>query len=304
METVPFDTAAIDAYPSKSAWDASVPELVATMLARWSLTPGQPFTAGAAASVMRVTRADGTSAVLKLGYPHVEAVWEAVGLEGWGADLAPRVIAQDPWTWALLLEDVLPGIPLLRYRVPAADALRAAGRLYAALSTRPVPAGIPRLEEAMQPFLYKARSHLPQHLPLLGANGEVLEAGLAALAALLESPTGDAFLHGDLNPGNIISSDKGWRAIDPKPVRGDPAFDLWPLVSQLGDPWSDENPGRVLLDQLRVVAQLAGIDSRRAAHWGFARAALSISWFLDAQDARSALAAMREATAWRTVSAA
>jgi streptomycin 6-kinase len=304
MQTGPFETTAIDAYPSKTAWDAAAAELVGTMLKRWGLTAGQPFVGGEAATVLRVTTAEGTSAVLKIGYPHVEAIWEAVGLEAWGEALAPRVLRQDAWTWALLLEDVQPGIPLLRYRVPARDALRSAGRLYRALSTRPVPEGIPRLEEAMRPFLDKAVSRLRQHRPLLGGNGDVLEAGLETFARLLEVSPDDSFLHGDYNPGNVISSETGWRAIDPKPMRGDSAFDLWPLVSQLGSPWTSARPEEVLLRQLQQVAEIAGVEPRRAAAWGFARAALNISWFLDDEDARAAHSAVREATAWRAVSAA
>ena len=304
METGPFETTAIDAYASKSAWDAAAAELVGTMLRRWNLAPGQPFVGGEAASVLRVTTADGTPAVLKVGYPHVEAIWEAVALEGWGAALAPRVLRQDAWTWSLLLEDVRPGIPLLRYQVPAKDALRSAARLYKVLAAMPAPEGIPRLDDSMRPFLDKALSRLRQHLPLLGGNGDVLEGGLAMMRELLDSAPGDAFLHGDYNPGNVISSNQGWRVIDPKPMYGDAAFDLWPLVSQLGSPWSAEHPERVLLDQLRFTAEIADVDQRRAARWGFARAALNISWFLDDQDGRAALAAMREARAWRTAATA
>lgn len=301
MDTVAFESAAIDAYPSKIAWDAAAAELVGTMLRRWNLTPGQAFVGGEAASVLRVTTADGTPAVLKVGFPHVEAIWEAVGLEGWGAALAPRVLRQDAWTWSLLLEDVRPGIPLMRYQVPAQDALRSAARLYEVTSTRQIPDGIPRLDESMRPFLDKAVSRLRQHLPLLGENGGVLEAGLETLAGLLALSPKESFLHGDYNPGNVISSDRGWRIIDPKPMRGDAAFDLWPLVSQLGSPWTHERPEKVLGDQLRYVAGIAGVDLDRAARWGFARAALNISWFLDDQDARAALTAMREAKAWRAV---
>jgi streptomycin 6-kinase len=301
MQSTPFETTAIDAYASKSAWDAAAAELVGTMLHRWNLTPGPAFVGGEAASVLRVTTAEGSSAVLKVGFPHVEAIWEAVGLEGWGAALAPRVLRQDAWTWSLLLEDVQPGIPLLRYQVPAKDALRSAARLYRVLAAVPVPEGIPRLDDSMRPFLDKAATRLRQHLPILGENGDVLEGGLAALRSLLDSTPGDAFLHGDFNPGNVISSDRGWRVIDPKPLRGDAAFDLWPLVSQLGSPWTDPHPELVLLDQLRFAAEIAGVDVQRAAQWGFARAALNISWFLDDQDGRAALAALREARAWRAV---
>ena len=301
MPASPFETTAIDAYPSKTAWDASAAELVGTMLRRWNLTAGEAFVGGEAASVLRVTTADGAPAVLKVGFPHVEAIWEAVALEGWGPALAPRVLKQDAWTWSLLLEDVQPGIPLMRDQVPPKDALRSAALLHRVLASTPVPEGIPDLGDSMRPFLDKAVSRLPLHLPLLGGNGDVLDEGLAALRKLLDAPAVDAFLHGDYNPGNVISSNQGWRAIDPKPMRGDAAFDLWPLVSELGSPWTDPHPERVLGEQLRFAAEIAEIDPQRAAHWAFARAALNISWFLDDQNARAVLAATREAKAWRAV---
>ena len=37
----------------------------------------------------------------------------------------------------------------------------------------------------------------------------------------------DRLLHGDLHPGNVLAARRRpWLAIDPKPVVGDPAFDL------------------------------------------------------------------------------
>ncbi len=66
--------------------------------------------------MLQVTTADGTSAVLKVGFPHFEGVWEAVGLERWGPDLAPEVLRQDPWTWSLLLEQLRPGTQLVNAR--------------------------------------------------------------------------------------------------------------------------------------------------------------------------------------------
>jgi len=294
METGPFEATAIDAYPSKSAWDASAAELVGTMLHRWHLTAGEAFVGGEAASVLRVTTQDGTAAVLKVGFPHEEAVWEAVALEAWGPALAPRVLRQDAWTWALLLEDVRPGIPLARAAMPARDALVVGAELYGRLGARAVPPGILLLEEAMAPFVARAAASAP-------ADDELLRAGLAEFEVLLQLPGGDALLHGDYNPGNVLQSAEGWVAIDPKPVRGDPAFDLWPLVSQLGTVWSEPHPEAVLARQLDVVCSVAGVDRDRSARWGFARSALNISWFRADGDARAAGAAEREAAAWRAV---
>ena len=130
MTGVPFELSVTESFASKSAWDATTLELVATMLDRWHLTAGTAFEGGVAASVLAVTTADGTPAVLKVGYPHWEAAFEAVGLDAYGPALAPRVIRQDAWTWSLLIERVEPGIPLSRTAMAPDAALTAAARLH------------------------------------------------------------------------------------------------------------------------------------------------------------------------------
>jgi len=279
VDTVPFELAAIDAYPSKQAWDAAAADLVTTMLARWHLVAREALVGGEAGSVLRVTTAAGEHAVLKVGFPHVEAVWEAVGLESWGPRLAPRVLRQDPWTWAMLLEDVQPGIPLSRE-----GSLEAGAELYARLSEVPAPRELPTLAEAMRPFVDKAVASSDQHA-----------AGLAEFVALLEF-SGDASLHGDYNPGNVLQRGEDWVTIDPKPMRGDPAFDLWPLVSQIA--------GGKLEKKLELACEITGVDADRAARWGFARSALNISWFLADGNTKAAAVAVKETAEWAAVSAA
>jgi streptomycin 6-kinase len=47
----------------------------------------------------------------------------------------------------------------------------------------------------------------------------------------LPSASRRVLLHGDFNPGNVLSwGDGRWAVIDPKPMIGDPAYDPWPLV--------------------------------------------------------------------------
>src|SRR6187431_1984556 len=126
MDCVAFEVAAIEAYPTRSRWDASAAEIVQTMLDRWHLEPGDAYVGGEAASVLRVTTSDGRPAVLKVGFPHPEAVGEAIALEAWGPQLCPRVLRQDPWTWSLLLERVESGIPLSRLDLSVTEALAVA----------------------------------------------------------------------------------------------------------------------------------------------------------------------------------
>lgn len=273
MEYGPFETATPGVFPSRQQWDATAADLVATMLERWHLIVVEPFVGGAAASVLRVLCADGSPAVLKVGYPHREAVWEAVGLEAaW--PYAPTLLRQDAWTWSLLLEDLHPGTPLGRAGMPVDESLAVGGELLAALHARPVPAGIPSLTEAMNRYATDAAAQVEHLAPALEALGvrSLVDDAIARMLELSASGPDPVLLHGDFNPGNILLDDtRGWLAVDMKPMHGDPAFDLWPLVVQLG-PHVDV--------QLHSAAAAAGVDRDRAAGWGFARTGVNLSWYV------------------------
>lgn len=298
MDCVAFEVAAIEAYPTKSRWDASAAELVHTMLDRWHLTPGEAYVGGEAASVLRVTTRDGEPAVLKVGFPHPEAIAEALALEAWG-DRCPRVLRQDPWTWSLLLERVEPGIPLSRSDLPPTEALELASDIFAELVGVAVPAGVPALSDIVGGYLASARARLTTQRGEFDAIGatSLVERGLEDAAALADSDGGEYFLHGDYNPGNLLlherDSETRFVVIDPKPMRGDREFDLWPLVEQLGTPWTRADPAETIARQLRLVTDRVGCDHARAVHWAFARAALNVSWYVDDGNHAAAVEATR-----------
>ena len=290
MTAVPFERSVTDSFASKAAWDATTLELVATMLDRWDLTAVAAYEGGVAASVLSVTTADGEPAVLKVGYPHWEAIYEAVGLAAYGAALAPRVLRQDAWTWSLLLERVEPGIQLSKTALTPDAALEASARLHTRLAAAVVPEGVPTVAEVVASYLRPARA--------LAADPLVREA-LDELDRLSTEAAPAMLLHGDYNPGNILTSGVGWRTIDPKPLVGDPAFDLWPLLEQVGTP-SEAS--------LALVARVTGYPSDRIARWAFARAGLNVAWFLDDADEPSnvalAAAELDRVRFWRRLSEA
>jgi streptomycin 6-kinase len=260
----PFEREAIDSFASKAEWDATAAELVSIMLDRWELRPGEPFDAGVAGATLAVTTPEGEPAVLKVGYPHWEAVFEAVGLAAYGHRLAPRILREDPWTWSLLLERVEPGDPVSI--LAPADALVAASRLHVELSRVSIPDGVPALAEVIASYLTPARA--------LATEPEVA-AALDELSRLSLEPAPTMLLHGDFNPGNVLLSANGLRVIDPKPFAGDPAFDLWPLLEQVG------TPSAASLD---LVARTTGYPRDRIVRWAYARAGLNVTWFLDDVD--------------------
>ena len=78
-------------------------------------------------------------------------------------------------------------------------------------------------------------------------------------------------LHGDFNPGNILSSHREpWLTIDVKPMIGDPNYDPWPLVEQIDDPFRAGDPALVRR-RFQIAADALGLDLQRMLTWGVGR---------------------------------
>src|SRR5579871_1259290 len=84
--------------PERAAWLRRLPAAVGALESAWSLTLGPPFDSQdvSCAWVAPARLADGTSAVLKIGMPHMEAEHEMEGLRFWNGDPAVRVLLADP----------------------------------------------------------------------------------------------------------------------------------------------------------------------------------------------------------------
>jgi streptomycin 6-kinase len=80
--------------------------------------------------------------------------------------------------------------------------------------------------------------------------------------SLTSSSTDAVLLHGDLGPGNVVLSERGWLAIDPYPVLGDRAFDVKQVLSL-----RDLRDAR---EQVAFFADRLDLDARRIAGWTFA----------------------------------
>lgn len=298
-----FESAAISGYRSRASWDAAVVEILAVMLDRWRLTPGAVFSGGYAATVLAVTQADGSPAVLKIGFPHAEGACEAIALEAFPAGTAPFVLRQDPWTWSLLLERIEPGVPLSAARLPVEVALRGASELLARIAAAAPAVGIPSLRSVVRGYSAAARLRFEAHRPQLDGFGatELVAAGLDELEELAETGIDTAMVHGDFNPGNILQSGAGLVAVDPKAMIGDPAYDLWPLVSQLGSAGGAPTRPAALASRLAIAADSAGVDPVRAARWSQARSALNVGWYLDERQPRRAALAADLLRSWSQV---
>ena len=113
----------------------------------------------------------------------------------------------------------------------------------------------------------------------------LLKKARAIATKLLEPVSSKRILHGDLHHGNILeSSQRGWIAIDPKGLYGDPLYDLANLfLNPLLMPHIATDEGK-FYDRLELVHSLLNVDASLMTEWIFAHACLSACWSIDDGD--------------------
>jgi streptomycin 6-kinase len=234
---------------------------------RWSLALGEPYVQGAAGYTTRAKLPDGTPAVLKLVHAHRESEHEADALEAWDGDGAVRLLARDEPGHVLLLERCEPGTPLSR--LSEDDAL---GVLIELLPRLWTPAGEPFRTLADEAAWWA--EYLPETWK---GEGELLDAALEALRDLPGTQAEQVLLHQDLHADNVLAAQREpWLVIDPKPLVGERAFAVAPIVRSLELGHSKRN---VLHRFDRLTAEL-GLDRERARGWTIAQ---TVAWTSDSK---------------------
>lgn len=251
---------------SGEEWLRRLPSLVGRALERWSLTPDGPARHGQCALVLPVRRA-GDPAALKITWPHHEARTEHLALRQWAGRGVVRLLAADPASWSMLLERLDADRDLST--APVDQACATVGDLLAALETRPFPAA-PRLADhagGLAAALREAPVALPRRFV------EQARSMLRDLTSDTAADGPDRLLHTDLHFANVLAGQRAaWLAIDPKPMAGEAAYEVAPV---LWNRWEESvASGDVrahLRRRLSIVCEHAGIDEDRARSWTVVR---------------------------------
>ncbi|UQA91724.1 aminoglycoside phosphotransferase family protein [Streptomyces halobius] len=290
--------------PSGRAWLDRLPGIVREIEERWELRLGAPFHGGSCSWVAPATGpGDGSTlsarsgwAVLKVTWPHREADGEAPALRAWNGNGAVRLHRWDREHSALLIERCDPGTTLDDSPLPPAERLTVAAGLLRDLWAAPTPPD-EQLEhvgtvcaewaDLLQERMIRLR---PGYDPGLVTRGAELLRTLPTTAAR------EVVVHGDFNPGNVLASKRRpWLAIDPKPMVGDPAYDPWPLLAQIDDPFGHPDPRPVLRERYALVADVLGEDPARLMAWAVARGVECALWCADHDEVEDGAELLAEA---------
>lgn len=257
-----------------------LPKLAAGLIQEWQLTLDGKPTHGYCALVLPVRTAGGRPAMLKIGFPDDESEHEALALQHWHGDGAVELLRADPHRSAMLLERL--------HREDLTDpwdleACEIVAGFYRRLH-------VPALPQLRTLTSYVERwgaglAELPRNAPV---PRRLVEQALALGRDFVADPASTGtMIHTDLHYENVLAADRErWLVIDPKPVSGDPHYELAPMLwNRMEELEGDLRNG--LRRRFHTLVDAAELDERRARDWVVVRMLHNALWRLqDEPDTR------------------
>lgn len=257
--------------PAWAAWVDGLQGVISGLLDEWGLVSDGLWVMGFASVVLPVRDRDGAAYALKVGFPDVESEHEHLALTRWDGDGVVRLARADPHRRAMLLERLNGPTLLESWDLEACEVV---GGLYARIH-RPTGAPFRPLSTAIAGPLDEL-ARLPRNAPV--PRRLVEQAVALGRGFLADSATDGILIHTDLHSANVMRHQRDgidtWLVIDPKPLSGDPSFEVAPML------WNrfDEVAGDVrngVRRRFHAVVDAAGLDEDRARDWVVVRMMLN-----------------------------
>lgn len=260
-------------------WLDDIPSIIATYEDKWDLKVLPPYKL-TYNYVAPAERADGSTAVLKIGIPGDEGVLhEMHALQVFDGNGAVQLYEVDEPNLTMLLEKVTPGDMLISLKDDTERVSILAEVIKKIDKPVHVPNNFPTIADWAKGFdRLRERNN--------GTSGpfdkNLFEKAEAIYKSYVPDIHKDYLLHGDLHEENVLLSDRGWLAIDPKGIIGIPEFET---AMFLNDPFSDmpheNNHKEIVIRRIEQFADVLQFDKRIIRDWAFAQAMLSTVWVLE-----------------------
>lgn len=258
---------------------ANLPRLIGEACELWDLGDVQPVP-NLSYNFVAFAKRGQDDVILKLGVPTPELNSEMAALKLFNADGACRLLESDEERGFLLLERLKPGRMLANLADDderthiAVDVMQ--NLIYRRSGITPPLQGNfiqlsdwfaalkkirPKFDGGTGPFPKEIFERVESFLPELFADKDI------------------KLIHGDFNHFNILLSERGWLAIDPKGVIGPARYEIGPLMI---NPWNSLSDGVNFRAQTKrrmsILSERLGWDQASILMWSTAHAVLSAWW--------------------------
>ncbi|MDV3126398.1 aminoglycoside phosphotransferase family protein [Mycobacterium sp. 21AC1] len=259
--------------PQWQAWVDGLPRMVRSQLDEWQLVIDGDPTHGHCSLVLAVRTPDRAAGMLKIGFPDTESEHEHLALRRWGGNGAVRLLSAAPPRRAMLLERLQPRNLNELWDIEACEVV--AG-LYRKIHVPALPQ-LRLLSESVTEWT-AGLAALPRNAPI---PRRLVEQAIALGTNLAAEPASTGTLiHTDLHYENVLAAERQqWLVIDPKPMNGDPHYEIAPML------WNrrEELAGYVregVRRRFYALVDAAGFDADRARAWVIVRMMHNAMWEL------------------------
>jgi streptomycin 6-kinase len=236
--------------PGGPEWLVELPRLIAECVEQWSLVLEEPIDTG------HSFVAPASDVFLKINLPDEESEHEAEAFFRWQGRGAARLLARDDARRAYLVERLRPGTQL--WDLLDEEAMQIAADVLEQLW---IPADRPfrRLEDVA--------AWWAEELPKTQLDRKLVERAVSFLREAGPAQRESVLLHQDFHGGNVLLSERGWLAIDAKPLVGEREFDTASLIR-------DRRPATKAQMERRLdyLVERLDLDAERTRGWAIAHA--------------------------------
>lgn len=257
-------------------WVETLPTTVEGLVEEWGLRQDGSPMYGMCAVVLPVRTPSGEQGALKVGFVDSETRAEPLALRAWDGRGAVRLLRSEDSTGAMLLERLDEQRVLLD--VPIQRALDIAAGILGALRAPAVP-GLRQASDTAARW----ETEFPEDWERLGkpCSRVLLLSAVELCTQLAVPPSEPSILHGDFHYANILGRGAdGWAAIDPKPLAGDPTYEVVPLLRNRWEEIRGGESGNATVERLmRRFADMAQLDLEVTCQWALVRSVDDALWF-------------------------
>jgi streptomycin 6-kinase len=211
--------------------------------------------------------------MLKVAFPDDESEHEHLALRRWAGDGAVRLLSADPHRRAMLLERLSSRNLNELWDIEACEIVAA---LYERIHVPALPA-LRTLAGFVEQWTC-GLTELPRSAPI---PRRLVEQAITVGRDFAADPacTG-TLIHGDLHYENVLAADREpWLVIDPKPINGDPHYEIAPMLwNRWGELHGDTRGG--VRRRFHALVEAAGLDEDRARAWVVVRMVHNVMWEL------------------------
>lgn len=266
-------------------WLNKIPEIITKLKEKWDLEIGEEFELSYN-YVISTKRNNGEVAVLKIYFPEdPEFKNQLEFLKSVNGKGAIKILESSAENFAVLLEQCVPGVTLSSLNDEEKETnifCETAKQLW---TKPPGNYDFPTVEKELKDFdwylenLDRFDSYIDK---------EIIVKTKEKYENLLKTQKDFYLIHSDLHHENILQSERGWLAIDPKGIIAEREYEINAFLrNPIKRAENNLLTKEVLLKRLDIITKKLNLNRKRIIDWSYCQTLLSIIWGLQTSNGRA-----------------